>query len=389
MIYSPVVKVLQVSSALESSFGGPPKVVINAHEFLRNQGIDAKLLVVGQNINSFNSGSDTMNLLDNNVYLFPSHKSGLHGKILTMRETVKFFKLIKECDCVLTHQVYNFQNIYLLLISKMLAKPYILMPHGTLTNYQRKQHRIRKLFVDNFVFHKIVSESAAIAVATEIEKYQLDEDSLAKSSCIGIGINEVGILCHTAPKKFALNFIFVGRLAEVKRVDLTIQAFSRFLQEFPNSNLRVAGDGDEPTVKQLKALVNELGIHGNVYFMGWLNEEEKQDLFLNSNFIILNSEKENFAISVAEAQSYGLAALVTRTVAFSEIIEKYKSGVVVEDMKVESIYEGLTRLIQLDYSEISKNALAAAASTSWQQVIPRWISLIERVVLSEPATTAI
>ena len=373
-------KLLQVSAALETSFGGPPTVVLNSHKNLMNQGIDVSLLVVGQRSRSFHENPEIQNLLGENVHLFPSRRSGLYGKILSLGEIIKFYKLIVQADCVLTHQLYNFQNIYLMIIAKLVNKPFILMPHGTLTHYQKNQHRFRKLLVDNIFFNRFIENTNAIAVATNAEMNQLGIKLSRKAIKIGIGINEMKaeLIFRDTPSMF--NFLYIGRLDPIKRVDLTLIAFSRFLLKYPNSCLRIAGDGDPKIVRTLHELVMDLKISEKVQFMGWVYGEQKSVIFTRSDFIILNSEKENFAIGIAEGQSFGLPALVTRFVAFSEIVEEYGSGVVVETLSVESIFEGMVKLVNLDYAVLSNNSLRAAKSTSWPVVIPNWIDLVTSVI---------
>ena len=86
------------------------------------------------------------------------------------------------------------------------------------------------------------------------------------------------------------------------------------------------------------------------------------------------------AEGVAEGQSFGLPALVTRSVAFSEIIEEFSSGVVVENLTVEAILEGMLKIVDLKYVEISQNSLLAASSIQWPNVILEWIKLIEDLI---------
>lgn len=373
-------KLLQVTSALETSFGGPPNVVINSHRHLMKQGIDSRLLVVGQRNETFHQNQNTKDLTGENIHLFASRKSGLHGKILKIKEIKKFYRLVRDSDCVLTHQLYNFQNLYLVIITKMLNKPYIVMPHGTLTNYQKNQHRIRKFIVDNLFFKKVITNCDAIAVATNSEKNQLDENVKLKASNIGIGIERVEIDRNEIALPSIFQFIYIGRLAEVKRVDLTIKAFAKFLMHYPDSFLRIVGDGDHNLVRSLKTLVTDLGINDNIDFTGWIEKDYKHVLFNQSDFVVLNSEKENFAVGIAEGQAFGLPALVTRYVAFSEIVEFYKSGVIVEHLNTQAIAEGMIKIVQMNYAELSNNSLLAAKSITWPLVITHWIHLAEKVI---------
>ena len=65
----------------------------------------------------------------------------------------------------------------------------------------------------------------------------------------------------------------ITRLEKGKGVELAIEAM-RFLPS--QVQLFVAGDGSQ--MDRLKRLVDELKLHSQVHFMGWLNEEEKREI---------------------------------------------------------------------------------------------------------------
>ena len=371
---------LQITSALETTFGGPPNVVINAHNAFIQKGINAKIVINGQKKSTFKEGAARKLASSSIIHLFPSRKSGIYGKIMNIKEIRKFYSLVKESDCVISHQVYNFQNLYLLVFVSILKKPFIIMPHGTLTTFQKNQHRFRKLIVDTLLFSHVIRKSDAIAVATNFELNQLDPDIALKAKNIGIGIAENKTGNRVKPIESIFNFLYIGRLDPIKRIDLTILAFARFSQKFPDSLLRIAGDGSDKVLKNLHMLVTDLGMSEKIEFIGWVDAIEKISVFERSHFVVLNSEKENFAVGVAEGQSFGLPALVTRSVAFSEIIEEFSSGVVVENLTVEAILEGMLKIVDLKYVEISQNSLLAASSIQWPNVILEWIKLIEDLI---------
>ncbi|MDX6510550.1 MAG: hypothetical protein QOE36_54, partial [Gaiellaceae bacterium] len=67
----------------------------------------------------------------------------------------------------------------------------------------------------------------------------------------------------------APTFLYVGRLAVEKGVDVLLRAFARLLRREPEAALRVAGDGPERA--RLEGLTHALGIEESVVFCGRLD----------------------------------------------------------------------------------------------------------------------
>jgi len=372
-------RVLQISSALDSTFGGPPNVVINSHIEMQGKVEDATLLVVGQTLSSFKSTCKINLLPTNKIILFESKRNSLYGKNLSIIEVCNLHKLLKQFDVILTHQLYNFQNIYLVILSRINKKPFILMPHGTMTIYQKKQHRIRKLFVDFLFFNSVKKNCSSIAVATDIEHKQLSVRFRRKSRNIGIGFSLKSKAPVGKDREGSIVFAFLGRLAEVKRVDLTIAAFKIFSDTHPDSKLEIIGDGEHKIVNDLKHLSKKLDLEERITFHGWLDSVEKTKVLQKCSFLILNSENENFGIAAVEAQSLGIPVLVTKFVGYSEVVEKYGAGFVIKSLDIDSLALGMKKLAESPYLDLSRNSLLAAKQLAWSEVIKNWINLLEEV----------
>jgi glycosyltransferase involved in cell wall biosynthesis len=408
MLELSTMKVLQLTISLDAFWGGPPSVVLNVNARLRAHFIDTSLVIIGNSLDSFIHNSeiqvilkdfsekyekDIYSLSDSNgiiefimddavshdgnsskVYIFTSKKNSPHGKPLFFKEARKLFKIIAESDVVITHQIYNYQNIYLYFFSKVSNTPYILMPHGTLTKYQSRQHRLRKRLVDPLIFNRIIRRAHTIITATDVEKVQVQNRFDSNIVKVGLGFSE--LVDEVSPKRNKgdrVNFLFMGRIATKKRVDLTLKAFSKILESYPDARLRIAGSGENNLVD----LTESLGISKSVEFLGWQSGESKVNAFNNSDYFILNSEDENFAIGVAEAQSMGLPVLVSSFVAFSEIVNEFNSGVVIGNLEIDSIANGMKQIISMDYGLLSDNSRRAARSSSWEVVIKNWITVLE------------
>jgi glycosyltransferase involved in cell wall biosynthesis len=249
------------------------------------------------------------------------------------------------------------------------------MPHGTLTNYQARQHRKRKFLV-NIIFRKIIANAASIIVATDIEKIQIESKFKSRVDKVGIGL-EIKVRSMVEEKvKIGRNFLFLGRIAEKKRIDITIKAFALFLADFPDAELTIAGDGDPKLISKLKILVSKLAISSSVKFVSWVSGDEKFKLYERTDYFVLNSEDENFAIAVAEAQSHGIPVLISKFVAFSEIVTDFESGVIVESLDIETVLAGMRTINEANYADLSRNSLQSANAVSWNSVIEKWVSVI-------------
>jgi glycosyltransferase involved in cell wall biosynthesis len=253
------------------------------------------------------------------------------------------------------------------------------MPHGSLTKYDQNHHKFRKILF-NFIFLKMYLKNAKkIFVASKIEAIEIAAGfPNTEVAVVGLGFpkQEAKALIHFEMNSLMPIFLFMGRITRKKRLDLTILAFAKFNSKFPGSKLIVAGDGALRDTRILRDLVDDLDLAHLIDFRGWLFGNDKINALNDSDFFILNSEDENFAVIVPEVQQLGIPALVSRAVAYSEVVSKYSSGVVIEDLTIESIVTGMEKLVGHKYSELALNALAGSKSVEWRIVIDKWVAEI-------------
>lgn len=368
-------KITQLSSSLKKEMGGPPQVVINSNRHLESKGFETTLVICGQSKGTLKNATDYTHINSENSKIFLGRRDSIYGKLLNFRELQEIRRIILDADIVILHQVYNYQNIAASWICRVYGKKYLIMPHGTLTIYQAGQHRKRKFFA-NIIFDRIIANAASIIVATDVEKIQIESKFKSRVDKVGIGLEIDTRSKVEEKKKIGRNFLFLGRIAEVKRVDITIKAFALFLADFPDAELTIAGEGDSKLMSRLKILVSSLAISSSVKFVSWVSGDEKSRLYQNTDYFVLNSENENFAIAVAEAQSHGIPVLISRFVAFSEIVADFKSGVIVESLEIETVLAGMRIINEANFATLSRNSLQSANSISWNLVIEKWVSVI-------------
>lgn len=108
-------------------------------------------------------------------------------------------------------------------------------------------------------------------------------------------------------------YVFMGRLVDVKRVDILLDAFSQACRQQAMS-LLVIGDG--PLLPQLKRQAEALGIlasdgesKSKVYFAGWMSQVDAAERLQTQDCLVLPSIRECGGAVVLEAMAAGLPVI--------------------------------------------------------------------------------
>jgi colanic acid/amylovoran biosynthesis glycosyltransferase len=154
-----------------------------------------------------------------------------------------------------------------------------------------------------------------------------------------------------------------GRLIEKKGLSITLHAFGRFLRQYPNATLTIAGEG--PLLGQLQQLAGELKIDNRVSFTGLISQEQLRDLYQGSHIFLHPSEtgsdgnQEGIPNSMLEAMASGLPVFATRHGGIPEAIKNGVSGVLVSEHDHEELTRALLTAAQ-DPDFLSRIAHAGA-----------------------------
>jgi glycosyltransferase involved in cell wall biosynthesis len=121
------------------------------------------------------------------------------------------------------------------------------------------------------------------------------------------------------------NCIFtISRLTKFKNVDVLIESFCDFSQEFPNYSLIIAGDGEEKN--NLQKLSKEKGLSEKIIFLGKISESKKKEAYQKSKVTVLCSIDEPFGLVPIESMSYGTPVIAHNSGGPKETIIPEKTG---------------------------------------------------------------
>jgi len=138
---------------------------------------------------------------------------------------------------------------------------------------------------------------------------------------------------------------FLGRLVPEKGVQVIIEALPRILESHPGAILLVAGRG--PYENDLRRLAGVYGVADQVKFIGFVDDQARNQLLAEAAVAVFPSIYEPFGIVALEAMAAGTPVLVSDTGGLGEIISHGIDGLKVPpgrpDLLARYLHELLNR----------------------------------------------
>ena len=273
-------------------------------------------------------------------------------------------KIIKDYDVVHIRNWYDHLSFTFSRAAHRYNIPYVFTSHGTIHAEARKRYnRTLKLFVDKIYTKKMLLGASALHSTGESEAIEFIKAGVQEEKIFRI---KVGILLDDFKIKQRTNILerlnidkkeyvlFLSRIDKKKGIELLLNAFAKL--NMINVILVIAGSGNKEYEEKIKKQVKKLRLEKSVKFAGFVNGYEKLQLLESAKLFVLPSYSDVTPMSITEALTMGVPALVTKNCDYPEI-EKYNAGIIVE-ATVESIFQGLIKILnnKNNFSTLSNNA---------------------------------
>lgn len=133
----------------------------------------------------------------------------------------------------------------------------------------------------------------------------------------------------------------IGRLEVEKGMDLLIEAFDLFAEDYPDAQLRIVGRGSlENELREMAARSNH---PSRITFVGFLPPEGILEELHFANVVAVASRIEAFGVVFIEAMSTGLPVLATQTGGPDSIVPSYAGNIAAIE-SVPSLFVGLKNI---------------------------------------------
>lgn len=214
-----------------------------------------------------------------------------------------------------------------------------------------------------------------IGCSDGVSKDLRDEFGLKKVVSIPNSVDSQRILTMASaapPPEF--DFLFrrpvvmaIGVLGFQKAHDVLLRAFARVKSEGYEHNLVIVGEG--PDRGKLEALINELGLSGRAYLIGYLNNP--YPLLKRAELFVLSSRFEGFAIVLAEAMTLKVPIVSTDCECGpSEVLAGGHCGMLVPVDDPEQLAESMIKV--LSDPGLADRLRTASASEVVRRDVKKW-----------------
>ncbi len=178
----------------------------------------------------------------------------------------------------------------------------------------------------------------------------------------------------------------LSRLVRRKGHEIVINAISLIIRTIPQIKYVIAGSGEKKYEEDLRRLVSDLGLEKNVFFLGYIDEKKKNDLYNASDVYIMNSHKTNikgdaegFGITFLESNACGKPVIGTNVGGVPDAISHYENGILIEPNNPTKTAAAILKLFNNHdlYDSLSSNGLSRIENNfSIQKIGKKYLKII-------------
>ncbi|MCO1603212.1 glycosyltransferase [Desulfosporosinus nitroreducens] len=133
-------------------------------------------------------------------------------------------------------------------------------------------------------------------------------------------------------------------LHSVYGLDLLIEAFAQVHYKFPQTRLRIAGEG--PQRGQLEDLAEKLGVSAYIEWLGQLPNANVADFYQSIDIVVIPSRQESFGVTAVEGSACARPVIASRVGGLTEVIIEGETGLLVSSENIAELGEAMERLIK-------------------------------------------
>lgn len=172
--------------------------------------------------------------------------------------------------------------------------------------------------------------------------------------------------------------VAVGKLYPQKNHKLLIDAFSMLLNDYPEHQLHIYGEG--PLRSELEKYISEKNLAGNVILQG--NHPNVQERISNAEMFVLSSDYEGLSNALLEAMSIGIPSISTNCAGSEEIINDGANGLIVPVGDKNALYKAMKSLVE--NRELRKKIQIESKKIRQKidkgKIVGEWIQLAEKII---------
>jgi len=158
------------------------------------------------------------------------------------------------------------------------------------------------------------------------------------------------VFFNNKPSYNTEQFLAVGRFVQKKAPALTLAAFRKVVEIFPNATLVLVGDGE--LLPACRRMVIESGIEENVVFKGRQSPGEIRVLmagrlaFVQHSVTAPDGDSEGTPVAILEAQAAALPVISTFHAGIPDVVINNQTGLLVDEQDVDAMAANMLKILK-------------------------------------------
>jgi glycogen synthase len=240
---------------------------------------------------------------------------------------------------------------------------------------------------------RLIAESDQIIVCSNYMREELlNHFDLSENKMTivpnGVELSDVkGVPDTIFPSLKHRKYVFsIGRIVKEKGFETIIEAAEAAKDSGEDIYFVIAGKG--PMLERYRKLVTDKQLDHYVAFIGYVTDEQKNSLLLNSEIAVFPSLYEPFGIVALEAMILGKPTIVSETGGLKGIVMHLKSGMLMIPGDYESLLNNIAFLLQNpDKAKVigTKGQQIVKSLYGWKRIASQTVNVIEDTLLNKRA----
>lgn len=279
-----------------------------------------------------------------------------------------FFKLKKILNkispdvIVMTNYNYDYYFIPLIANNIYSIKEY----HSSFSEQKNIIGKIKRYYTRFYDIHVFLSQ--------EEKALHLINNSVVIPNPVNMSKNyPVGL------SKRRKTIVTAGRIVSIKGFERLIEGWSKIAEKYPDWSLEIYGDGEIDYIESLKLLISKNNLTSSVSIYSSIPDIVRK--MLDSRIYAMSSLTECFPMVLLEAMQARMAVI-----AFDcptgprNIIDSYKTGILIEDNNIHEFADALERLINNEAlaQELADNGFIESQQYDTGTVMKKWNVLVNK-----------
>lgn len=133
-------------------------------------------------------------------------------------------------------------------------------------------------------------------------------------------------------------------LHPVYGLDLLIEAFAQVHHHFPQTLLRIAGEG--PQRGPLENLAEKLGVSEQIEWLGQIPNADVAGFYQKVDIVVIPSREESFGVTAVEGSACARPIIASRIGGLTEVILEGETGLLFSSESISELGEAMEQLIK-------------------------------------------